>query len=258
MENQKDNIKDTQVPAVLDNREARYLVLKNEKLTQAVYMVTAFLGDNEPLKWKLRDRALAAMTELSVVKDTSVFYKIAALQRVTVLFDEIISMLGIALSGNSVSEMNFRVLKSEYENLKNSIETNLKGEGFRHYLIPPSFEREITAPNETTPSTPAPTGTSRQDSESKPAIPAIKPLVPKAAKPENRPYYSHDKTEKNNRRSGILVYLRGRDWVSISDIAASVSGCSTKTVQRELSELVEAGTIKKKGDRRWSRYMLTV
>lgn len=252
MDTPKDNLKDMNTNPVLDAKEARYLVLKNEKLTQAVYMITAFLADNEPVKWKLRDRALSALTELSVVKDTSVFYKLATLQRVTVLFDEIVAMLGIALSGNSVSEMNFTVLKSEYENLKNTIEGKLKGDSFRNYLIPtPASELEtpkIEARNsELTPSY----------VEAKPAFAPKTPVI-RAPKTENRPYYSHDKTEKNNRRNDILGFLRGKNWVSISDISQSISNCSTKTVQRELSELVETGTIKKKGDRRWSRYMLTV
>jgi DNA-binding HxlR family transcriptional regulator len=44
--------------------------------------------------------------------------------------------------------------------------------------------------------------------------------------------------------------------VSINDIAKKVIGCSTKTLQRELNNLVQEGKIKRIGDKRWSKYIL--
>jgi len=62
---------------------------------------------------------------------------------------------------------------------------------------------------------------------------------------------------KDSRRSLILSFLKGRDWTSIKDISEAIGGCSSKTIQRELSDLVQQGVLKKKGDRRWSRYLLS-
>ena len=54
----------------------------------------------------------------------------------------------------------------------------------------------------------------------------------------------------------IISFLKGKDWTSIKDITDAIEGCSTKTIQRELADLVHQGVLKKKGDRRWSRYLL--
>ena len=61
---------------------------------------------------------------------------------------------------------------------------------------------------------------------------------------------------KDARRLEIISFLKGKSWTSIKDISDAISDCSTKTIQRELADLVQKGVLKKKGDRRWSRYLL--
>ena len=70
------------------------------------------------------------------------------------------------------------------------------------------------------------------------------------------PHKSRD-VAKDSRRSLIVSFLKGKDWTSIKDITEAIDGCSAKTIQRELSDLVHQGVLKKKGDRRWSRYLLS-
>lgn len=59
-----------------------------------------------------------------------------------------------------------------------------------------------------------------------------------------------------NRTQLILGTLKKGQELTIKDIAVSVTGCSEKTIQRELLALVAKGVLKKKGERRWSRYSL--
>jgi hypothetical protein len=42
----------------------------------------------------------------------------------------------------------------------------------------------------------------------------------------------------------------------IKDVSPLVTGCSEKTIQRELSAMVRSGILKKVGEKRWSRYSL--
>lgn len=61
---------------------------------------------------------------------------------------------------------------------------------------------------------------------------------------------------KQNRREQILnVFSRGVE-VSINDISRKIVGCSVKTIQRELNNLLAEGSIAKIGEKRWSRYIL--
>lgn len=59
-----------------------------------------------------------------------------------------------------------------------------------------------------------------------------------------------------SRRKKILEIVRSRGAVTINEFMDSIKGCSSKTIQRELTSLVLSGTLKKTGERRWSKYSL--
>lgn len=58
------------------------------------------------------------------------------------------------------------------------------------------------------------------------------------------------------RREEILTIIKDKKSVSIKDIKLIITGCSEKTLQRELIALVMNGVLKKEGERRWSTYAL--
>jgi hypothetical protein len=59
---------------------------------------------------------------------------------------------------------------------------------------------------------------------------------------------------QNERAERILDYIRLKKSVSIKEIAATVKGCSEKTIQRELILLIQKGLVRRVGERRWSQY----
>lgn len=229
-----DNIKDNQI------KDDKYLSLKVQKLTQAVYLVTSLISDNEPIKWHLREESLDILTDMAFNHDQHIspLYKVSGLESVLVKISRLLSFLEVSLSAGFVSEMNLLLLKKEYLNLKQILEEKLKENNVSHFLgnLTDSFD---------------------------PGHPVLesKNLVTKDSKSSeylkiNRlPHKSRD-LAKNSRRSIILDFLKGKDWTSIKDITEAVAGCSAKTIQRELADLVQKGILKKKGDRRWSRYLL--
>jgi hypothetical protein len=60
------------------------------------------------------------------------------------------------------------------------------------------------------------------------------------------------------RSSVILDFIKEKQSVSIKDIThynhPLIRGCSEKTIQRELVNLIQQGLIEKVGERRWSQY----
>ncbi len=58
------------------------------------------------------------------------------------------------------------------------------------------------------------------------------------------------------RRKKILEIVKTKGQATIHEFIQSVPGCSSKTIQRELTSLVLSGTLKKTGERRWSIYSL--
>ena len=56
------------------------------------------------------------------------------------------------------------------------------------------------------------------------------------------------------RKEIILNLIRGKSEYTIKDISVHIAGISEKTIQRDLQALVVAGVLRRKGERRWSRY----
>lgn len=64
-----------------------------------------------------------------------------------------------------------------------------------------------------------------------------------------------DSKGQSDRMTLILELVRKRKSASIKDIAAVIRGCSEKTIQRELTVLIERGLVRRQGERRWSVYV---
>ena len=58
------------------------------------------------------------------------------------------------------------------------------------------------------------------------------------------------------RRKKILEVVKSKGQATIHEFIQSIQGCSSKTIQRELTSLVLSGTLKKTGERRWSKYSM--
>ena len=59
-----------------------------------------------------------------------------------------------------------------------------------------------------------------------------------------------------DRSRSILDVLRSGSEFSIKEVCARIPDYSEKMIQRELAALVEAGKVKKEGEKRWSRYSI--
>ncbi len=60
--------------------------------------------------------------------------------------------------------------------------------------------------------------------------------------------------EINTRQERILVVLRERQSLKISDLFGLFQGVSTKTIQRDLTDLVIRRMVQRSGEKRWTMY----
>ncbi len=204
-----------------------YIVLKTEKLTRAIYLVTDFMSDSEPLKWRLRHLALDSLSVALNNKDIKYFGPLAK------QLPEIISLIDLGLGAGTVSQMNFNLLRREYVALLNNIESEMNknlGQSLKVDQLLPETVNDLVQKEEPV------LLTNKTDK----AITVSEPNL----------------SDKNERQAKIIGHLKGKGWTSIKDIADTLPTFSSKTVQRELSELVDRGLLKKRGERRWSRYSL--
>lgn len=70
-------------------------------------------------------------------------------------------------------------------------------------------------------------------------------------------FTNHQIDTREERMQKIISVLRKHgNSATIRDFSAIIKGCSEKTIQRLLIEMVQGGVLKKSGNRRWSRYSI--
>lgn len=250
---QKDTNNGQNLNVISDKDFGRYIKLKLEKLSSASYVVTNFLGEAEPLKWKIREKAIEIVSYINQGQfDSDKGHNLSSHQLLNTI-QQIIAFLEMGIISGSVSQMNFKILKQEYESVLSAIRRR----------IVQSFEKSVEMPAllADTPETAGP----EPEVPAQPTVPNFSPHHTPTAKPpvSVRPAYSPSthhlslgNKDKVDRQEKIKTFLKGRGWVAIKDIARIIPGVSVKTIQRELSDMVETNVLKKKGERRWSRYMV--
>lgn len=252
-----------------------FVYKKTEKLTSALYMITGLVKDSEPLKWAIRDSALELLAAgLSFAGanpgDRNLFGKDLSSAMLRTL-----SMLEVGARSRIISDMNCAIMRREFEMLLKDIRTDEAGapgalilsETF--FSVPRASEtprKEIALPFSDTTAAPAKKPEAENKgheitSQPKQALSDKEPSFnTKPATPAERraPALSAPRIKDKNRQELIVATLRKykNRKLSIKDFAQVITGCSEKTIQRELLELVEKGVLKKEGERRWSTYYL--
>lgn len=205
---------------------------KSEKIGSALYWITSFFSDQEPLKWELRTLA-SELISLSVsLKDSFLKEKDVILSETKSVVAKVTKLLSLAKNAGFVSPENYLILESEL----------LKCAALLDYPMNISDLLSFESPREKTLG-PAPT--------------FVKDKI------ESRPTgksslkgFGAVSVKKNNRQSIIINLLKRKKEIMIKDVSPLIEGCSEKTIQRELTAMVRSGLVKKAGDKRWSRYSL--
>lgn len=271
-----------------------YLVFvykKTERLVAGTYLVTELISDEEPLKWQFRSTAMDAVSFAMLLSRDQVG-RSDALNDLMRVFVKMLSFCDIAFASRLFSEMNYGLLKKEIENLLDTLSANSKSSialsesqkvisesffsvptsqflmnqsGVGGEIVKPIFpsdpnnfqERsvkkwgevdEITSPSNSKGHVKRTLNLkdTRIGASSIATSNSIGDVVNLGA------------SSDSNRRSLIVGLLRTKSNLTIKDFSAVIKGCSDKTIQRELQSLVKSGVLKKEGERRWSRYSLSM
>lgn len=264
----------------LFNKSAHYAYVykKTEKLVTAVYMITNFIKDNEPLKWKIRDNALNLLSLNITFNTASLSERRDLIKEYQALSLEIVSLSGIAHHSGLISEMNYRILSREFthlvsvlekdENKKEREETVILDPGFFNVSedkkpLPPQQHASNPGMPKQGDSSPVlytqPSAISDKGhtdaSEVSHSVP-VKDKRPEYLPVKDAPKQSRGADSKEGRQAVIVKLLTKKGGLNVNDFVESIKGVSVKTIQRELLSMVAAGILKKEGERRWSTYSL--
>ena len=241
----KDNLvlkKDVDLdPFFQGNNELAFIYKKIEKLTTAIYMITTLFSDMEPMKWSLRRNSSDLLSFIinhgSSVSNMELDFTYSLKTR----FLELTSFLQVSSKVSLISEMNFSILSKEFLNLLNILQnsnTEKLSIGRHPFKALDNKFFEVSRPEP-----------KEENLNTRFSTETIKDKITTKNK-------ANSVLKRTNRQSIILELLRKNKELNIKDIARFVKDCSEKTIQRELIFFVNAGVIKKTGERRWSRYSL--
>lgn len=227
-----------------NNKQADFIAIYNQsyRLAAAVFAISNVLDQGEELRTKIKKLSLDLVSLSVNLKDTNFIDA----QKLTSMIEknclELMSMLDIASVAGLISKMNGTVIKEEFETfigeLKKFSERFEQSRGL-------SVKNLLADHSGPAPQSPVITGP-REGSET-----FKSPQISVESKPEIN---GNGPKRKDLRKHTILEFIKGHDNASIKDIVPNIRGCSEKTVQRELIELINEGKVKRMGERRWSRY----
>lgn len=256
-----------------NDTQAVFVFKKTERLTSAIYLLTSFLSDNEPIKWKMRDAAARLLSYSINLSNQGHRNRADAMNNFIAASFEIVSLLEAANISELFSPMNCAIVKFEIE--KNIELVELKERSLNaKFLLSKNFfevsgdyssvrdnsgqangnlnEKDIRK---------ATTQTVNKESASETNSHKGHLLIKDINKEEKNSVSfikGHTVKDKNKRYETIINLLKKTKEISVKDVSSIVSDCSEKTIQRELLSLVDKGVLKKEGERRWSKYSLAL
>jgi len=222
---------------------------KTGKAVSAVYIVTDLLSDREAIKWTLRRVCI------ELLEDSMLFMRKGfSSSRATDLrsrISEIITLFEIASSSRLLSEMNTKLLHSVFDELSELFgEIEKKTQLQSHMFEVSDIPEQLSIVSDDMKS--YETSSNLYDMSFKKDVPVLKDKSSEEADGNNQGV----SREAADRKKHIISVLKDRRIATINDIKKSVDGVSDKTLQRDLSSLVQENVLKRNGTRRWTTYSL--
>jgi hypothetical protein len=231
-----------------------YIFKKTEKITAGLYLVSGLLKDEEPIKWEMRDRGIDLLSSSFSASNSLPGDKNAVIQSLFTAALETLSLLNVAKISNLISEMNYRLLVKEIDNvvslLRDRLAESAESAGYvlseSFFKTPDLFSSGFRLGNKNSSS-----NLSQSSKGHKNHLGDFD-----SAKHDVTKGHENGNDKKIQRQEIIISTLKNQSNLTIKDFSKIIKDCSEKTIQRELIELVNKGIVKKDGERRWSRYSL--
>ncbi len=237
---------------------------KAEKITTALYMLTDLIREDDPMRRKIRETSISVLSDtrgLSYAMTGDLYFHLA---RVISKSWELMSFIEVCVVVGFISDMNYGILKNALVEFIGDLRNRQRIEGFTNMedlkigvgeaanfklksdffkvdnLNQESYEAFIPEPKEI----------KSKGHLSRTSEPQKKSFINSQIETNNSESKASARTEK------IISLIKEKKDISIKDIVSYFSEYSQKTIQRDLLSLVEAGAIKRTGEKRWSRYSI--
>lgn len=238
---------------MFESRTPKEIQRRIFELTLALYRVTDFFPQGEVLRKHLREKANEIFGSVSEygVSNGSDLEAVAVLAKI----EAIKGYFGLARAMRFVKPINITVLEREYDFL-----ADFFGRELERHSEP---EKQEVNQQKVEVSQPAPVDAEELSTWQEFAVnPAIDYGAPKSGVPKSGvnkgdvPGLEPISKVLSERQEKILEHLRQAEQAKISDFIPHFAGVSTKTIQRDLQDLVTRNAIKREGEKRWTVYSI--
>lgn len=250
--NPKDIMKEIQVlqtlPIFRESSANIYIFKKAERISIALHMVTNHVSDLEPAKKDIRKYALELISHSAAYIQAESFGRRNVIRDIARVALTLSSVLETLSATGIISEMNASIIRNELHVFIRIAEGESEVDNIKEKIDPELFN------------VPAVSSTVAVQQQR----PKVR-VVGSAARESNQTDRGVKDSNQTNGRSApsgvsrttsIIELLKTKTNLTVKDFMDVVTGCSEKTIQRELVRLVSVGTLVKEGERRWTRYSL--
>lgn len=235
-----------------NDTQIAFVFKKTERLVSAFYLLTSFLLDSEPIKWKMRNLATSLLSLSLSLSNRAYRNRAEAMGGFISIALETVSLLEVAKISGVMSSMNCEILRFEIEKVIELIDLKERSLNSKFLLSKSFFEIDDDCSSAQDKLSVLSKNSYKGHSNGQAFI-KDKNNINKINTVSDK---GHNIANKNDRYEAIINLLKKTKEISIKDVSSVVSGCSEKTLQRELLSLVDKGVLKKEGERRWSKYSL--
>ncbi len=222
-----------------------------ERLVTATYMVTNLVPNTESLKVRIRDIVNSLLEDTlrlrrgfnSLGSDT--IKDIVAKVRLTM------SLLDALYTAGLISKMNLRVLKGAFASFSQRLISMSEATSADGVELTEDYFNTTTQPDINTNTITSIIKNKVNKRDNKNMVSVDSKSVSKQSKTLN----STPKAAKV-RINNIIEFITKRGSASTGDLTSVVSNCSSKTLQRDLNNLVQQNILKREGTKRWTRYSI--
>jgi hypothetical protein len=219
-----------------------------ERLTTATYMVTNLVPECEPMRNRIRDILNTLLEDTlrlrrgfnSLGSDT--LKEIVARVRLTM------SMLDALYTSGLISKMNLRVLKSAFSTFVESLISMSEAASADGIELTTDYFQIGTTESDVNTNTPTYKPARKLQSNRYSATTQGSTQVQN----NSSKLVNSAKVRANN----IIEFITKRGSASAGELATVITGCSSKTLQRDLNNLLKRNILKKEGSKRWTRYLM--
>lgn len=256
---QKDITKNTL--GKMEDSRVFFVLKKTEKISSALFMVTDVFNESQSvLKKEIQEGTITLLKDISKISTDQISNK-EAIDKIIQSFLYIKSLIEVAEKINCISDNNQNILLKEinyciervnelkYNPLQLILNNELSSDNF--FVNNDQEEIIITGKKD------AEERTLPYRSSYKGHQKDIKRTVNKVSNNNKSKRQTTSRSDdKSIRQDNIKDILRMGGEMNIKDIVSKCEGVSSKTIQRDLIEMIKSGIVKKEGERRWSVYSI--